>query len=229
MLSAIVFDFDGVIADSEPLHLRAYVRVLARERVTLTEREYYARYLGYDDVRAFEAIGRDRGLAWTVADIEGLVARKAVEVEALERDTSVLFPGAADAIRRAAAAVPIAIASGARAEEIHRVLRREQLGSYFTAVVSANDTPISKPSPEPYLHALAQLRAATGASIAAHESVAIEDSRWGLESARAAGMRTIAVTNTYERSALDGSADLVIPSLAAFDLDRAAALVASPE
>jgi len=223
-LKAIVFDFDGVIANSEPLHYRAYAAVLARAGVTLTEREYYARYLGFDDVGAFGAIGRDRGLAWTEAEVRGLVERKAVDLEALERDVSVLFPGAADAIRRAAARVPIAIASGARGEEIRRVLTRERLDTFFAAVVSAEDTPLSKPAPEPYLHALAQLRAAAGSPLDAAECVAIEDSRWGLESARAAGLRTIAVTNTYDAATLTAFADLVIPSLEAIDLDVLAAL-----
>jgi len=104
------------------------------------------------------------------------------------------------------------------------VLEREQLIAHFSAIVSAEDTPISKPAPDPYLRALAQLRAATGSNIAAGTSVAIEDSRWGLESARAAGMRTVAVTNTYEKPALDATADLVIPSLEAMDLEVLAEL-----
>jgi beta-phosphoglucomutase len=223
-LEAVVFDFDGVIANSEPLHFRAYERVLARQGVTLSEHDYFARYLGFDDVGAFEALARDRGLTWTRDDVAALVARKAIELEALERDVSVLFPGAAEAIARAAAMVPIAIASGARGEEIRRVLRRAQLDALFTAIVSAEDTPVSKPSPEPYLRALALLRAARGSAIDAARCVAIEDSRWGLESARGAGMRTIAVTNTYDEAALTAFADVVIPSLAAFDLDVAASL-----
>ena len=224
-LRAIVFDFDGVIADSEPLHCLAYQRVLADERVTLTDQDYYSRYLGFDDVGAFAAIGADQDRAWTPEHVRHLVARKAIVFEALERDISVLFPGAADAIRRAAGALPIAIASGARGEEIRRVLVRERLDSCFTVIVAAEDTPRSKPAPDPYLHVLARLRAALGDSIEAAECVAIEDSRWGLESARQAGLRTVAVTNTYGKSALDGAADLVIPSLAAMDLDALAALV----
>ena len=224
MLRAIVFDFDGVIANSEPLHFRAYQRVLAAEQVTLTERDYYARYLGFDDVGAFAAIGADNRRVWTPERIGDLVARKAIEFEALERNVSVLFPGAADAIRRAARALPIAIASGARGEEIRRVLARERLDACFTAIVAAEDTPRSKPAPDPYLHVLSRLADALGGALAAAECVAIEDSRWGLESARAAGLRTIAVTNTYEKSALDTSADLVIPSLAAMDLDALATL-----
>src|SRR5262249_13803041 len=223
-LRAIVFDFDGVIANSEPLHFRAYRDVLAEDGVSLSERDYYARYLGFDDVGAFQTIGADRGLSWSVRHITTLVARKAVRLEALERGESILFPGAADAIRRAAAVVPIAIASGARGEEIRRVLDRERLATHFCAIVAAEDTPVSKPAPDPYKRALALLERAAGTRIAAAACVAIEDSRWGLESARAAGLRTVAVTNTYEKSNLYGAADLVIPSLEAMDLDVLAQL-----
>ena len=166
MLRAIVFDFDGVIANSEPLHFRAYQRVLAAEQVTLTERDYYARYLGFDDVGAFAAIGADNRRVWTPERIGDLVARKAIEFEALERNISVLFPGAADAIRRAARALPIAIASGARGEEIRRVLARERLDACFTAIVAAEDTPRSKPAPDPYLHVLSRLADALGGALA---------------------------------------------------------------
>jgi len=218
VLRAIVFDFDGVIANSEPLHFGAFREVLAQEGVTLTEHDYYARYLGYDDVGVFKAIDAARG-AWEPQEIARLVARKAVRLEALERDISVLFPGAADAVRRAAAAMPVAIASGALGAEIRRVLEREHLDGCFTAVVAAEDTPVSKPAPDPYRRAVALLAAACGGTLAAAECVAIEDSRWGLESARAAGLRTVAVTNSYPASTFAGAADLVIDSLASFDLD----------
>ena len=216
MLRAIVFDFDGVIANSEPLHFRAYRDVLVEENVTLTEADYYARYLGFDDVGAFEAIGASQGPVWTRQQIAGLVARKAMRLAELEHDCSVLFPGAAEAIRRAAAAMPIAIASGARGEEIRRVLIRENLIGCFTAIVGAEDTPVSKPAPDPYLRALALLAPSFDAPLRAADCVAIEDSHWGLESARAAGLRTVAVTNTYPADEL--RADLTIPSLEALDL-----------
>lgn len=217
MLRAIVFDFDGVIANSEPLHFAAFRDILAEEHITLTERDYYAQYLGYNDVGVFQAIGTDRGVPWTPSAVTVLAARKAARLEVLERDMSLLFPGAADAIRRAAAEVPIAIASGATGAEIRRVLERENLSSCFTAVVAAEDTPASKPAPDPYLRAVALLAPACAGGLNASESVAIEDSRWGLESARAAGLRTVAVTNSYDAAELEG-ADLVIPSLEAMDL-----------
>ena len=216
-LRAIVFDFDGVIANSEPLHFRGYRDVLAEEGIALTEADYYAQYLGFDDVGAFEAIAKRHGVAWNGERIADLVARKAVRLEALERDVSMLFPGAADVIRRSAAAMPIAIASGARGEEIRRVLARERLLSCFSTIVAAEDTPLSKPSPDPYLRALAEL-SAFAPRLRAAECIAIEDSRWGLESARAAGLRTVAVTSTYAAGEL--TADLTIASLSAIDLDR---------
>src|SRR5207247_1270776 len=94
-------DFDGVIADTEPLHFRSLCEVLAEEHVALSEREYYARYLGYDDVGALRAIGVDYGRSWTIDHVATLVIRKAARVEALERDVPVLFPGAEAASRRA--------------------------------------------------------------------------------------------------------------------------------
>ena len=103
-LQAIVFDFDGVIANSEPLHFQAYRDVLAQQQIALTERAYYDRYLGFDDVGAFDAVLRDHGERPDRERIAVLVARKAVRLEQLERDHSVLFPGAADTVRRAAAA-----------------------------------------------------------------------------------------------------------------------------
>ena len=187
---------------------------------TLGKADYYDRYLGFDDVGVFRALGAERGLKWTTERVIELVARKAVRMEALERDVSVLFPGAEDAIRRAAAVVPVAIASGALGMEIRRVLDRAHLTPCFQAIVAAEDTPASKPAPDPYLKAVALLSAHVGEVLPPGSCVAIEDSHWGLESARAAGLRTVGVTNTYDAAAL-GMADLVIPSLDGLDLRRA--------
>ena len=115
--------------------------------------------------------------------------------------------------------MPIAIASGALGAEIRRVLdARGPAARYFRAIVAAEDTPASKPAPDPYLRALALLAAVTRRRCAPRDCVAIEDSQWGLESARAAGLRTVAVTHTYPAG--DLTADLTIASLEDMDLDR---------
>jgi beta-phosphoglucomutase-like phosphatase (HAD superfamily) len=223
MLRAIVFDFDGVIANSEPLHYRALRDILAEEGLPLTEADYYARYLGFDDVGTFERIGEARATGWREGAIADLIARKSVRLEELERGVSVLFPGAADAVRRLAAHVPIAIASGALGHEIRRVLDREGLTPCFSAIVSAGDTARSKPAPDPYVHALALLGSAADAPMAPADCIAIEDSVWGLESARAAGMRTVGIAQTYPAATL-ASADLVLASIRDLDVGTLAAL-----
>ena len=218
-LHAIIFDFDGVIADSERLHFRAYQAVLAEDGLTFTQQEYLASYLGYDDVGMFRQFAKDRGIAMDGARLEALIARKGARFEALAAAGGMLFPGAAEFIRAAAAAVPIAIASGALSHEIHDVLDKAGLRALFPVIVGADHTERSKPSPDPYLHAFDRLAAASGRELDVRRSVAIEDSRWGLDSARGAGLRTVAVTNTYPAAELAGAADLIVSGLDGITLD----------
>jgi beta-phosphoglucomutase len=212
MIRAVIFDFDGVLANSEPLHFRAFRDVLADHGFTLSEREYYARYLGFDDVGAFRAIAADQGRPLSEALLTAMVARKAGHLETLERDASVLFPGAREAIARMAAHGPIAIASGALRAEILRILDREGLRHYFPVVVSAEDTPASKPDPAPYQLAVSTLAAHAGIRLAPGDCVALEDSRWGLVSASTAGLHTIGITHSYPAGEL-GEPELVITHL----------------
>src|SRR4029453_8190487 len=144
-LQAIIFDFDGVIADSERLHLLAYQDVLGEEGVTLANDAYYERYLGYDDVGVFKAIGKDHNLSMNPARLESLIERKGRRYEVLASSGEMLFPGAADFIRAAAAVVPIAIASGALTHEIEDVLERAGLRALFPVIVGADQTECSKP------------------------------------------------------------------------------------
>jgi beta-phosphoglucomutase len=211
-LHAIVFDFDGVIANSEPLHLMAFQQVLAEEGLELSAHDYYSLYLGYDDVGMFEALARDRGLPLDEGGIAALVSRKGERMESLLRSGSVLFPGAVEFIRQAAAVVPIAIASGALRHEIDEIIDAAGVADLFTAIVAAGDTPESKPSPAPYQLAFERLRQHTGVALDPRRSVAIEDSRWGLESARGAGLRLVGVTTSYPADELSG-AELVVEGL----------------
>lgn len=225
-LHAIVFDFDGVIADSERLHLRSYQDILAPEGVAISTEEYLEKYLGYDDVGVFKAIGRDHNLPMDAHRVSDLIARKGERYESLAAAGEMLFPGAADFIRAAAAAVPIAIASGALTHEIEEVLERTGLLPLFPIIVGADQTERSKPHPDPYQRAFDRLRAHSGRDLLAWRTVAIEDSKWGLKSARDAGLRCVAVTNTYSHAELRADAELVAPGLHALTLDALDALCA---
>jgi beta-phosphoglucomutase-like phosphatase (HAD superfamily) len=223
-LQAIVFDFDGVIADSEPLHLKAFQRALAEEGLMLDAGDYFNRYLGYDDVGVFEAVARDRELGWTARHVTELVARKGVKLQTLITDAEILFAGAPAFIRAAAAEVPIAIASGALRHEIVQILEAAALDQLFQAIVASGDTPESKPSPGPYLLAFEQLQQRAANTLDPRRCVAIEDSVWGLESARQAGLRCVGVTTSYAADELRG-AELVVDGLHALTLPMLDALV----
>lgn len=207
MIRAIVFDFDGVLADSEPLHLRAYQEVLSSYGLTLSRDEYYARYLGYDDVGMFTRLAAAHDWPLDARRLEALVAEKGRVFDDVIETTDVLFPGAAECIARMAAAFPLGIASGALRHEIEAILRRGGLERHFRFIVASGDTPQSKPAPDPYRRA-AELHGLPPAAC-----LAIEDSVWGIESAKAAGLSCVAVTHTYPRGSLT-PADIVVESLA---------------
>jgi beta-phosphoglucomutase len=211
MLQAIIFDFDGVIADTEPLHLRAYQTVLGRAGIELNKEDYYARYLGFDDVGLFRALAQDRRMPVSGHTVDEWVATKSVVIEEMLGDGSILFPGAAACIKTFAERVPLAIASGALGPEIEQVLDRAGLRRYFRAIASASDGVPGKPAPDLYLLAVARLNEPVPIDPAA--CLAIEDSRWGLEAARTAGLTCVAVTHTYPADELNQAADLVVDRL----------------
>jgi beta-phosphoglucomutase len=206
VIRAVVFDFDGVLVDSEPLHLRAYQEVLEPLGTSLPREEYYARYLGYDDYGVFKALAASRN--WPIDDgkVKALIEEKSTVFDALLTNADVLYPGTADCIARLAAVWPLGIASGALRYEIETMLRGRALEQYFRFIVAAGDTPAGKPAPDPYR------KAATLHGVPTSECVAVEDSRWGIESAKAAGLWCIGITNTYPVSELM-EADAIITSL----------------
>jgi HAD superfamily hydrolase (TIGR01509 family) len=226
IVQAIIFDFDGVIANSEPLHMRAFQHALDEEGVTLTADEYYSRYLGFDDVGVFRAFGRDHRLNWTDAQVRSLVARKGVALQTMLHEGCVLIPGVEDFVRSSAQEVPLAIASGALLHEIDEVITSAGLRHLFATVVTVGDTLESKPSPAPYCLAVERLRERTGRLLDPGRIVAIEDSRWGLASARSAGLRCVGVASSYPAHELPG-AELVVSTVADLTLDVLDALVVS--
>lgn len=205
MISAIVFDFDGVLADSEPLHLTAYQEVLGPLGLSLPREEYYARYLGYDDEGVFRALWAARGWPLTDAQIAALIAEKTAALESIAGG-NVLYPGAVACVERLAAEWPLGIASGALRHEVETILRRAGIDRHFRFIVAAGDTAASKPAPDPYW------RAAGLHGQSPSACVAIEDSRWGIESAKAAGLWCIAISHTYPVAELL-EADAIVTSL----------------
>ncbi|OQW62160.1 MAG: hypothetical protein BVN28_05875 [Nitrospira sp. ST-bin4] len=212
-MRAVIFDFDGVIADTEPLHFEGLRRTLAATGISLTESDYYTNYLGFDDRGCILEALRVNHRPSTDSIVQDLMQKKAVAYLASIRDHLVIFPGVREFVEEAAAAYPIAIASGALRPEIELILEQAGLRKAFRHITSAEDVTSSKPNPEPFLHALAGLnRQQISSTLAPNNCLVIEDSLPGIRAAKAAGMKVLAVTNTHTVQDLH-EADAISPNL----------------
>ncbi len=224
-IGAVIFDFNGVLIDDESVHFALFREVLAQEGVTITERDYHERYLGYDDRGCFDAALQDAGRPADRARLDDLIARKARRYVEVAEQGLRFFPAAAETLKSIAARWPVAINSGALRAEIEYALRRMDCLDRVAAIVSAEDTDKCKPDPEGYRLAFEALRgrgragrdgaAAEGLSPSA--CLVIEDSLAGIISAKGAGMRAVGVSTTYAAEQLrEAGADDVVEALAAF-------------
>ncbi len=210
MLKAIVFDFDGVIANSEPSHFVTFQKVLAEEGINISQKDYYQRYLAMDDRGAFTTALTDFGKLSEPVYISELIFRKSCYFEKYLKEEMAVYPETINFIKRVTGSLPLAINSGALRNEIEAVLKRIGLHEVFSLIISAEDIVKCKPYPEGYLKALAGLNKLHPTLDAkASECLAIEDSIGGLRSAIAAGMKCIAVTNTYPAEALKEATSVV--------------------
>ena len=212
MIQAIVFDFDGVLADSEPLHFRAMREMMATLGVTLTSEHYYSTYVGFDDEGVFRLMEQEQG--WTLGEerIAALIEQKTQIFQDLVASADVLFPGAINCLDRLGARYPLGIASGALKHEIQQILARHDLEARFRFIVASGDTRRSKPYPDPYV------RAAELHGLPPSSCVAIEDSRWGIEAAKTAGLKCVGITTTYDAASLP-NADAIVRSLDEFTVE----------
>ena len=224
-MDALIFDFDGVIVDSEPIHLAGFQRVLAGAGVTLTAAEYSRDYLGYDDRDCFAAVSRDKGAAFSDEDIRRMTADKtAIVKRALARSAQAL-PGAVALIRAAGAAgVPLGVCSGALRDEILLASGAVGIAGAFDAVVAAEDVDRGKPDPQGYRLIVKILGERIGRAIDPARCVVVEDSPAGIAAAEAAGIAVLGVATSYDACAL-GEADRVVASLAEVTVASLEALV----
>lgn len=207
MLRAVIYDFNGVLVDDEPLHLELFQRVLEEEGIGLGEEEYYAEYLGYDDRGCFAAVLQAAGEEPSAARLARLIARKSSYYqEHIRRHGYPFFPGAAAAVRDCAGrGWVLAVVSGALREEVEGALAQEGLEDLFKTLVAAEDVSAGKPDPEGYRRVLEALNTRPPLPerlFHPHEVLVVEDSPAGLEAAAAAGLPTLAVANTYPPGAL---------------------------
>jgi len=220
MLKAIIIDFNGVIINDEPLHFMAMRDVVSTFGIILTEQEYWGRYLPLDDENCLKAICKDRSVEISDMQKEQALMHKAARYIELIGDRLPLNPGAAEFVKTAAARYPLALASGARRDEIERTLKAADLSNCFKVIVAAEDFSLGKPHPESFLLALDFLNRSLNrdSSILPGECLVIEDAVSGVQGALAAGMKCLAVSTSYPAEKLQ-EANRVVPSLAELQID----------
>jgi len=215
-LRAIIFDFNGVIADDETPHLLMFQQALREEGLRLTTEEYYGTFLGMDERNCLAALiektrgRRDSACERRVHDRKVALFRAYTAAHPPE-----LFPGVADFVKRAKHRCRLAIASGGTREQIARALAGTPIEKDFAVIVAAEDTATGKPDPAIYRLALQRLNEATPLPqppLRAADCLVIEDSLAGIQSAKAAGMTVLAVATTYPADKLK-EADAVYSSL----------------
>jgi len=212
MVKAVIFDFDGVITDSEILHFRAFNEVLAHFDFQILKPDYYQKYLGLTDKDCYKTLIREGHLPITKDKVPDLVAQKEVIYKHLAASEGHIIEG----VRPFLAllnhhGIIKAICSGALEAEIRYTLSQANLEDEFVTVVAADHVSIGKPDPEGYSLTLAQLQA-LDPCLTASQCIVVEDSHWGLEAAAGAGMKTIAVTNSYPADQLS-MADHIVDRL----------------
>ncbi len=205
MLRAIIFDFDGILVDSEPLIMKLIQEMAAREGWVLTEDEYFGDYLALDDRGVLEHLWRAHGRPLSSPRRNELLAWKANAYEKIIHNGLPAIPGAAEFVLDAANRFPLAIASGSLRAEIEHLLRKLGLLEKFAVLATADDCERSKPDPEVYLKALSRLRELPKLrepALEPTECLAIEDAPLGVVAAQAAGMKCLALAHSRHQADL---------------------------
>jgi beta-phosphoglucomutase len=220
MLDAVIFDFDGIIVDTEPLHYRAFQEVLVPLGLGYPWEDYLDRYLGFDDRDALREAFRSGGKALAEGYLHRLIIEKGEAFNRIIASGVSPYPGVVDLINSLRGTVPLAICSGALPSDIEPILQQLGISGHFDVVVTAADVPASKPDPASYTLAAARLNhACPDRDISPQSCLAIEDTPAGIASAKGAGLKVLAVTNSYPEEELIG-ADRAVSSLAGLDLKK---------
>ncbi|MCU0524546.1 MAG: HAD family phosphatase [Elainella sp. Prado103] len=222
-LKAVLFDFNGVIINDEPLHQKLIEQLLIEENLRPKPEEFRELCLGRSDRACLTDLLVRRGRVVTEDYLNGLIARKAQayaqQLAVIEQIPS--YPGLTDLIFKARSIqLPMAVVSGAIRSEIDLVLNRLELSDYFAVIVAGDDIPTSKPDPMGYLLAIERLNQRfPDLQLQPGNCLAIEDTFAGIQAAKAAGIAVVGVANSYPFHMMHRSANWVVDYLSDVDLD----------
>jgi beta-phosphoglucomutase len=212
--AAIIFDFDGVIVDTEPLHYKAFKQILIPHGLGFSWEQYIETYMGFDDRDAFVQAFNTKNIQLSHDELTQLISAKAAIFQDVIRSGVTPYPGVIDLIKTLhSAKTPLAICSGALRSDIMPILKMLNISDCFGIIVSADEVAKSKPDPECYRLAFERLSARWPLSVLLPaQTLAIEDTPAGISAALNAGIQVIAVTNSYQRHYLS-DATFIVESL----------------
>jgi len=223
MIKAIFFDFNGVIIDDEMIQMKSYAEVLRSHDINLTEEMYFSG-LGMDDRTFVRAMFSKANKTISDSVLREVIESKTKVHREVIKDELPFFPGVLTFLKATSRHFALGLVSMANQKEVSYVFERARLDPLFSVVVTAEDTSVCKPAPDCYAAGLRKLNEKRQRErllpLLPGECLAIEDSPPGIESARAAGMRTLAVTNTVGEDPLRAAgADVVTHSLSDWNVD----------
>jgi HAD superfamily hydrolase (TIGR01509 family) len=220
MLRAVIFDFDGVITDSEVVHMRTFNEVLSQFNFQIEQADYYQNCLGFSDYDLLKKLIEQKKIPANLDDIPELIRQKNASYEQIIRKEGQVFEGVHQFLDELkSCGKRIAICSGALLSEINLILEQSGLKDYFEVIVSSEHVKRGKPYPEGFLLALEKLNKTETEKIKSSQCLVIEDSKWGLQAASKAGMHTAAITNSYGKEDLK-PADIIIHNISELDIAK---------
>ena len=218
---AILFDFDGVIVNSEPLHFFAFHEVMRAEKMELTEEEYYRELIGFDDRGCWKHIYEKRQMPLEPKTLLRLMTRKSeVMMDLIHRQQYQALPGVEEFVRGLWRHYPLGICSGALREEIEAMLEGVSLRDCFPTIVAAEDVTAGKPDPSGYLLAMKLISDRAHRRLEPKDCLIVEDAPSVCKSVRAVGFPVLAVTTSHAAEKFP-DADWIVKSLASQEVSRA--------
>jgi beta-phosphoglucomutase len=196
--AAVLFDFDGVIVNSEPLHFWAFHEVLRGEQIELSEEEYYRELIGFDDKGAFKHIFEKHGKTLDPRTFLRVMTQKSERMmDLIQARKYTALPGVEEFIRALWWHYPLAICSGALREEIEAMLEGISLRDCFKVIVAAEDVTVGKPDPSGYLLCAKQLSEKVRKELKPADCLIVEDAPTVIRSVRGVGFPVIGVATSY--------------------------------
>lgn len=217
---AVLFDFDGVIVHSEPLHFQAMRDTLLPEGIDLTESQYLEHCIGRDDRGGFRAVFERVGRPLDSRTLLRLLAVKSRRMrEVIHEGRYAALPGVAELVRGLVRHYPLAICSGGLRDEIEAMLEGIALRDCFTIVTAAEDVEVGKPDPSGYLQTMRQLSERTGVALTPKECLVVEDAANVIASVKGVGFRTLGVAGSFSLADL-AHADVRVSRLTMEEVGR---------